>query len=183
MTRVQAWRCEGTEVPLSVGGMRGGQALPSPRLLTLPLGAGCPNSSQLSHPALRQPCPKQEVSAASAHYVVRPGTESLIPIPEPVAKPQLPEAYVSPLLSSPLISLPSAKPNHHPRIPHFLAMSGMLPVSQVPMLGFSFLLSSQSPHLRSCHPLGPEHPLALIGPALSHWGSRHTSPDTSCCPA
>lgn len=87
--------------------------------------------------------------------MVQPGPESLTPNPEPVAKPQLPEGYVSPLLPSPLISLPSAKPDHRQRIPHFLTMSGILPGSQVPMLGF-FLLA----FFPVFPPLGVEHPVS-----------------------
>ena len=86
----------------------GGPAHTGPCLLTLSLGPGGPHVSQLSHPAAAKTVlPKAgRGSAASTLRVVQPGTESLIPISECVAKPQWPEGHVSSSASHPRFPCP-----------------------------------------------------------------------------
>lgn len=80
----------------------GASSPPRPLPTDLASLSWAPNSSQLSHPTAKPvhslfPYKNSliKVSAALDLYVVQPGTESLILIPEPVAKPQLPEGHVS----------------------------------------------------------------------------------------
>ncbi|KAL0623533.1 Uronyl 2-sulfotransferase [Plecturocebus cupreus] len=54
--------------------------------------------------------PEQEKDPQPQLSVAQPGTESLIPISAPVAKPLLPEGLCRP----PPVSLPSSHPQHHP---------------------------------------------------------------------
>lgn len=76
--------------------------------------------------------------------MVRAGPESLVPIPDPVAKPQLLEGYVSPPPPSlsPHIPAPCQAwpPPKDPSLPN--SVSGALPGSQLPVLGFFFLSAS-----------------------------------------
>lgn len=79
-------------------------------------GGWVPQFLQLSHPAAKTALPKPgTVSAASAPYVVQPGTESHT---KPTSSGQATVAR-GPCVTTTPISLPSAKPDHHPRIPHF----------------------------------------------------------------
>ena len=138
---------------------------------------------QLSHPAAKSVLPKGgTVPEALDLGAVQPGAESLTPIPEPVAKPQLPEGHVSP---------PPPAPSSHalchvwppPKDPS-LSNRTLLQQDQVPGslgLGYSSCLYFQFAHPRSSHCLGLGYPLPPVGPALFHRGPTNSA-DTAYCP-
>lgn len=99
------------------------------------------------------PAEAGKAPVASALSVVQLGTEPLTPVPEPVAKLQL--SAVQP--PTPPHFLPSAKPDHHPRTPHFPnSASGILPGTQVLMLGFLLMayFPGSSPEIQPGAPIG-----------------------------
>lgn len=99
-----------------------------------------------------------KVSAALDLCAVQPGTESLVPTPEPVAKPRCQRAVCHP---HPPGSLPSANPEHHPGALHFLTVSQghcQLPKSLRPGFFLLALLSVSAPKT-----------LAPAGPGVAHW--------------
>lgn len=172
IARVQAWRCEGTAVP----GVREAWRVVQPPPANPACGSWVPQFLQPSHPPAKTALPKAgTVSAASAPYVVQPGTE---PHTNPRSSGQATVAR-GPCVTTTPISLPSAKPDHHPRFPHFPTVhQGCCQVPRSLCWGSS-LLFSQPPHLRSS--LG--HPFVPVGITLPHWASHYMSSDTNDCPA